>query len=195
MTQLLISAHSKLSTYSLSGNDIETVNRCVDELEDEKLLERHHPILIFGKQCFPPRFVGFFSAESVGYNYSNQKVKAKKITQNLRNLLELVNVKLESNFNGILINKYQDGNDCIGKHSDDERELTPKGVVSISWGASRKFRIRNKKTGKIKLDYFTQNNEILVMSGDFQKEFTHEIPIEKKVKEMRYSFTFRQHTH
>ena len=119
MTHLLISAQSKLSTYSLSTNDIEIVNLCVEELEDENLLERHQPILIFGKKCLPPRFVGFFSAESVGYNYSNQKVKAKKITQNLRNLLELVNVKLESNFNGILINKYQDGNDCIGKHSDD----------------------------------------------------------------------------
>jgi len=31
------------------------------------------------------------------------------------------------------------------------------------------------------------------MSGNFQKEFTHEIPIEKRVKGERYSFTFRQH--
>ena len=31
------------------------------------------------------------------------------------------------------------------------------------------------------------------MAGNFQKEFTHEIPIEKKVKEVRYSFTFRTH--
>jgi hypothetical protein len=31
------------------------------------------------------------------------------------------------------------------------------------------------------------------MGGDFQKEFTHEVPIEKKVREGRYSLTFRQH--
>jgi alkylated DNA repair dioxygenase AlkB len=31
------------------------------------------------------------------------------------------------------------------------------------------------------------------MGGDFQKEFTHEVPIEKKIREGRYSFTFRQH--
>ena len=48
MTHLLISAQSKLSTYSLSANDIEIVNLCVEELEDENLLERHQPILIFG---------------------------------------------------------------------------------------------------------------------------------------------------
>ena len=35
---------------------------------------------------------------------------------------------------------------------------------------------------------------MLQMGGDFQKEFTHEIPIEKKVKEPRISFTFRKHT-
>jgi len=31
------------------------------------------------------------------------------------------------------------------------------------------------------------------MVGNFQKEFTHEIPIEKKVKGTRFSFTFRRH--
>ena len=31
------------------------------------------------------------------------------------------------------------------------------------------------------------------MVGDFQKEFTHEIPVEKKVTMERYSFTFRKH--
>jgi len=31
------------------------------------------------------------------------------------------------------------------------------------------------------------------MGGNFQKEFTHEIPVEKKIKEVRYSLTFRKH--
>ena len=31
------------------------------------------------------------------------------------------------------------------------------------------------------------------MTGDFQNEFTHEIPIEKNIKDIRYSFTFRKH--
>ena len=31
------------------------------------------------------------------------------------------------------------------------------------------------------------------MGGEFQKEFTHEIPIERKVKNVRWSFTFRKH--
>jgi len=31
------------------------------------------------------------------------------------------------------------------------------------------------------------------MGGDFQKEFLHEIPVQKKIKEPRFSFTFRKH--
>ncbi len=194
MQHLLVSSKSKLTSYPLLPKEINLVNICVDELETNKTLARHPPIRIMNRECFPPRHVGFFSNESVGYSYSKQKTKSKKLTSNLQKMLDLVNQKLAANFNGILINKYQDGNDSIGKHSDDETGLAPQGVVSISWGASRKFRIRDKKNGNIKLDYLTQNNEILVMSGDFQKQFTHEIPREKKVKEMRYSFTFRQHT-
>ena len=41
--------------------------------------------------------------------------------------------------------------------------------------------------------YTTKSYEIIHMGGNFQKEFTHEIPIEKKIKEKRISFTFRYH--
>lgn len=48
-----------------------------------------------------------------------------------------------------------------------------------------------KKTNKIVQDNITKNNYLIQMAGNFQKEFTHEIPTGKKVKEVRYSFTFR----
>ena len=67
-------------------------------------------------------------------------------------LLNLVNELFGSGFNAILINRYKDGEDKIGAHSDDEKYLdTNAGVVSISYQkkeASRKFRIREKKTKK-----------------------------------------------
>ena len=43
----------------------------------------------------------------------------------------------------------------------------------------RKFRIRDK-TNKIVQDIITKNNYLIQMTGNFQKEFTHEIPIEKR---------------
>jgi alkylated DNA repair dioxygenase AlkB len=112
----------------------------------------------------------------------------------LRELLIYINDKFDYNYNGILINKYDGGEDNIGKHSDDENGLDSRvGVIAISYGAVKKFRIRNKMTGKIEIDVPTDPNKIIQMAGDFQKEFTHEIPVEKKVKGVRYSFTFRRH--
>jgi hypothetical protein len=64
----------------------------------------------------------------------------------------------------------------------DETALSNAGVVCISYGASRKFRIRDKLTGKIVMDIPTTSKEIWVMGGNFQKEFTHEVPVEKKLK-------------
>ena len=55
-------------------------------------------------------------------------------------------------------------------------------VIDISFGATRTFRIKNKKTGEKVKDIPMIQGELLHMGGDFQKEFTHEIPTEKTVK-------------
>ena len=109
-------------------------------------------------------------------------------------MLALVNSIFGTEYNGILVNKYKTGEDYISAHSDDEVNLDPSGVVAISWGATRKFRIRNKITKKIVGDYPLTSGSMIQMVGKFQQEFTHEVPVEKKVKTERISFTFRKHT-
>lgn len=115
------------------------------------------------------------------------------MTSSLLVLLALVNTTFGTDYNGILVNKYFSGEDYISSHSDDETNLDNSGVVAISWGATRKFRIR-KKGEKGFQDFPMVSGSMLQMGGDFQKEFTHEIPPEKKVKGVRISFTFRKHT-
>ena len=109
-------------------------------------------------------------------------------------LLTQINQIFGANYNGILVNKYKSGEDYISAHSDDEKNLDNTGVVVISYGATRKFRIRDKKTKEIVKDFPLISYSMLQMSGKFQQEFTHEIPIEKKIKDERISFTFRKHT-
>ena len=88
-----------------------------------------------------------------------------------------------------------DGTQWIGKHRDDEKSLDKnrRAVASISYGAVRKFRIRDNE-GKIVKDVPTEHGMFMMMHDDFQDKYTHEIPIEKKVKEPRWSLTFRHHT-
>ena len=182
--------NSFLSTIDLEQSQ-DLIRSCIDEIQNQ-LLE-YPPILVYGKQCKQNRSIGFFSDTSIGYFYSRQLCESKPLTNNLKLLLEKVNQIFDSDFNGILVNKYLNGEDYIGKHSDDETGLDAVGVVSLSYGAVRKFRIREKESGKKVIDIPTLPYHLIHMGGDFQKEFTHEIPIEKKVKDVRYSFTFRKH--
>lgn len=136
-------------------------------------------IVIFGKIVNQKRDVGFFSNTSIGYTYSNKLMSSQRLPTRTKELMDIVINLFSTNYNVILINRYEDGNNTIGKHSDDEKNLDSKaGVVIISVGAVRNFRIRPKK-GSDYTDYHTKNEHCYVMCGDFQKEFTHEIPAEK----------------
>lgn len=175
-----------------SLENMELLEKCVDEVSGK--LVKNPQIMIFGKEAFQRRSIGFFSNESEGYRYSGQMAESQLLTPNLSELLKYINEIFNANFNGILVNRYENGENYIGAHSDDEKYLDPVGVVCVSWGESRKFRIRDKVTRKIVLDIPVESGKILIMAGDFQKLFLHEIPVEKKKKDPRISFTFRKHT-
>ena len=169
----------------------ELLEKCIIDIEPQ--LELKPEIIIFGKKCKQQRNIGFFSDKSKGYKYSNKMMESKPLTKSISELLDIVNNEFGTQFNGILVNKYMDGNDYISAHSDDETGIDLIGVISISYGAERIFRIRKKDTKQIVYDELTTHCSILHMGGNFQKLYTHEIPIQKKIKEPRISFTFRKH--
>ena len=189
MESILTTEHSSLKVGYFK--DLELIDLCCKDVKDRLV---HRPeIKVFGKICHQPRNVGFFSDDSVGYRYSRQIMRSQSLTPSLSSLLEIINREFNANFNGILVNLYVDGNDSIGDHSDDEASLGKEGVIAISTGAVRKFRIRDKSSRKIVKDIEMEHGMILQMCGDFQKEFTHGIPVEKRIKDSRISFTFRHH--
>ena len=171
--------------------DTELLEQCISYVEPQ--LEERPEIIVYGKPCKQHRNVGFFSDESIGYKYSKKLMASKPLSTSLSDLIVAINKMLGTQFNGILVNKYLDGNDYIGAHSDDETGLDGLGVVAISYGSERIFRIRNKNDKTIVCDESTTHCGILHMGGNFQKLYTHEIPMQKKIKESRISFTFRKH--
>lgn len=167
------------------------LEQCV--LEVEPMLEERPEIIVFDKICKQQRFVGFFSDKSIGYKYSNRLMASKPLSSNMTELLLTINEMLGTEFNGMLVNKYVNGNDYIGAHSDSEIGVDDKGVVALSYGAERIFRIRSKKDKKIVHEEPTTNGSLMHMGGIFQKIYTHEIPVQKKIKNARISITFRKH--
>ena len=58
--------------------------------------------------------VGFYSDESEGYHYSRQMMASEPLSENMRKLLQFINTTYNSNFNAILINRYNNGCENIG---------------------------------------------------------------------------------
>lgn len=169
-----------------------------EHLTQLQLLEEP-PVMIMGRECRQRRNVGFFSDESVGYEYSHQMIPSQPLSSApiLKWLLPEVNKSLGTKFNGILVNRYINGEKYLSAHSDEESGLDKTGrkmVVGLAYGPGvRTFRIRDKATKKIVLDHQHQPKSLLVMEGEFQRDFSHEIAIQKKVKGERISITFRHH--
>lgn len=77
-------------------------------------------------------------------------------------------------FNQVLLNCTLMGSHYIGAHSDDEKQLiSGSPIISITRGATRKFRIRKKDVKDIYKDILIHDRMVLIMGVKFQEEFTH----------------------
>ncbi len=161
-------------------------------------------IIINGKKCKQRRMICHMSDGELNYKYSGINNKSipfnsivyllKKYTEYILNNNELsqkINNNKEYNFNYCLLNLYNNGEDYIGMHSDDESDLTPfSPIVSLSLGETRHFDIHHKNNND-KYRYDLNFGDIAVMGGEFQKKFKHGIPMQKKITKPRISLTFR----
>jgi alkylated DNA repair dioxygenase AlkB len=96
-------------------------------------------------------------------------------------------------YNAVLCNLYRDGNDSVGLHADAEPEMGPV-IASVSLGAERLFRLK-AHNGTVVFAEKLPPGSLLVMAGQTQKNFKHEVPKEPAVAEPRINLTFRHIEH
>jgi alkylated DNA repair dioxygenase AlkB len=94
-------------------------------------------------------------------------------------------------YNAVLCNLYRDGQDSVGLHADDEPEMGPI-IASVSLGAERRFRLRERRTGSIVFSEPLPRGSLLIMAGNTQKNFRHDVPKEPAVTQPRINLTFRR---
>jgi alkylated DNA repair dioxygenase AlkB len=157
--------------------------------------DNYNQIKIYNKLVDMPRYTETYLKN---YIYSNVEHKAKPLPQEFKPFFECAN-KLDStvDYNQVLVNWYENGNHYISAHCDDEKQLIDEHpIISISLGAERVFRIRDKETKKIVKDIVMKDGTYLIMGGKMQHRFTHEVPkITGNVGEKtgkRINITFRK---
>jgi alkylated DNA repair dioxygenase AlkB len=99
----------------------------------------------------------------------------------------------KTGYNAALCNLYRDGKDSVGLHADAEPEMGPV-IASISLGAERLFRLK-RKDGTVAFSERLPHGSLLVMAGQTQKHFRHEVPKELGVTLPRINLTFRRIEH
>jgi alkylated DNA repair dioxygenase AlkB len=161
----------------------------------EELPLKRERIVIFGREVEMPRLTSWHGDPHASYRYSGRTFVPQPWTAGLSSIRERLAARLGVRFDGVLANYYEDGDDAMGWHSDDEPELGPAApddvlVASVSLGVARRFKLRAKK-GKTELELRLGNGDLLVMGGTTQRRFRHCVPRERTIVAPRLNLTFR----
>jgi len=157
----------------------------------ENLDWKHDEAKVYGKHYITKRKVAWYGDKTFEYTYSGKTKKALPFTPGLLKLKQLVELKTGETFNSCLCNLYHNGEETMGWHSDDEKDLKKHGAIaSLSFGAERKFAFKHKQT-KEKCEFLLEHGSLLVMTGPTQEHWLHRLPTTKKIKAPRVNLTFR----
>ncbi len=157
------------------------------------LIWRNDPITMYGKTYPQPRKTAWYGDQNISYSYSNIKMLTQVWTPELYEIKSLLEDKLQSPFNSVLINLYRDGEDHMSFHSDDEKELGMNPTIaSLSFGDTRRFHLKHKFNRNIETIILpVEHGSLIVMKGELQHYWQHKIAKTKTQVGSRLNLTFR----
>ena len=158
----------------------------------EKVKWQQDDITVFGKTYAQPRLTALYADNQKTYSYSNITMHPHQFGDTLLKIKELVIEHTKFEFTTCLLNRYRNGKDSNGWHADDEKELGQNPVIaSVSLGAERYFHLRHKKDNTLKHKMLLQHGSLLVMKGETQHFWQHQLPKTAKIIGERINLTFR----
>lgn len=148
-------------------------------------------VVIFGKRIITKRKVAWYADNGLSYSYANTTKEALPWSTTLLSIKKIVEEYAEVKFTACLLNLYHNGNEGMGWHSDNEKELLPNGcIASLSVGATRKFMFKHKAT-KQTVSVALQAGSLLLMKGATQAHWLHQLAKTTKQPNPRVNLTFR----
>ena len=198
----------------LFGQTIETPNPII-KLQDAELL--YHPafydktesdrifktlletiewkqdkIMMYGKELPLPRLSAWYGDNNKPYTYSGITLNPLPWTEELLRIKEKIEAEAKVKFSSVLLNRYRDGQDYVGWHTDAEKELGKNPVIgSVNFGATRKFQLRRIDDHKEKFEVELKHGTFLLMQGSTQHYWQHQVPKTATKIGERLNLTFR----
>ena len=149
-------------------------------------------VIMFGKEIVTKRKVAFFSDPSISYRYASKTKIGLPWTSTLLIIKNIVESITKESYNACLLNLYHNGEESMGWHSDNEKEIIANSsIASLSLGANRKFSFKHKAS-KETVSIELEDGSLLEMKDSVQAHWWHALLKSKKVTAARINLTFRQ---
>ena len=148
---------------------------------------RQNDIRVFGQWHKEPRLTAWWGPS---YQYATVQWPARQWDGAMEILAQEVQQCAGATYNAVLVNGYRNGQDAMGWHRDNEPEIDTSSIASLSLGASRTFKIRDRRTSEV-LNIELHHGDLLLMEH-LQEDHEHSVPRRKRVQEPRLNFTFRR---
>jgi alkylated DNA repair dioxygenase AlkB len=154
---------------------------------------KQEEITFYGKTYPVPRKTAWYGYEGFNYTYSGISCNPDPWTKELLEIKkDIESFMPEEDFNSVLLNLYRDGNDKVSWHADDEKGLgNNPTIASLSLGATRFFDLKHKDNPELKMRIDLTPGSLVIMTGELQHHWLHQIPVQKTIKEARINLTFR----
>lgn len=141
---------------------------------------------LYGRRVPVPRLLAWCGDAGLNYRYSGADHVCLGWLPELMDLRRRLSDELAVESNFVLLNRYRDGRDYMGWHTDDERGLGST-VASVSLGATRRFLLRpagRQRSEGIELEH----GSLLLLDG----AVPHSLPRTRRSVGERLNLTFRQ---
>ena len=152
-----------------------------------------HRIRLFGREVDSPRLSSWIGDQGASYTYSGTRFEPRPWPHAMTDVRRRLARELDCEFNSVLANRYRNGRDYMGWHSDNESALGPQPIIaSLSLGATRRFVLKHRQQSSRKLELPLAHGSLLVMRGDTQANYRHSLPRTAKPVGERINLTFRR---
>jgi alkylated DNA repair dioxygenase AlkB len=153
---------------------------------------RQDKMKLYGKEVNLPRKTAWYGDRDKSYTFSGIHLEPEPWTPTLQQVKQRIEEVAEVEFNSVLLNLYRDGNDGISWHTDAEPELGENPVIgSVSFGGARRFMFRHREDKDLKKEVELTHGSFLLMAGETQHFWQHQIPKTSRQVKQRINLTFR----
>ncbi|MCY4051697.1 MAG: alpha-ketoglutarate-dependent dioxygenase AlkB [Gammaproteobacteria bacterium] len=192
MTERLIVISNECVLFRRFFESGQTTN--IYETLNSQIAWKQHTVRVFNQEHLTPRLTAWYGDKDSQYRYSgctHTPLRWIPILTDIRTQIEQV---LSQSFNSVLLNLYRNGDDTMGRHSDDEKELGPEPVIaSASFGGTRRM-VFHPRYGNPEKSFSVnlEDGSLFIMQGACQRKWKHSIPRTRRFVEPRINLTFRK---